>query len=67
MRGQANIDNLHLRIRQSLINVLQRSKTVAVLPDVLYPRQVLIHNSPDGEPVFQSAKGGQMFPPNARA
>jgi hypothetical protein len=61
MRGQANIDNLHLRIGQSLINVSQCAETVPLLPDRFDPRQVLIHNSPDGKTVFQSPKGGQMF------
>jgi hypothetical protein len=67
MWGQANVDDVHLWVRQSLINITQCAEIVAFLPNALNPLQVLIHNSPDREPVFQSAKGGQMFTPNARA
>ena len=65
MWGQANVDDVHLWIRQSLINVTQCAEIVAFLPNALNPLQVLIHNSPDREPVFQSPKACQMFTTNA--
>jgi hypothetical protein len=67
MRGQANVDDLDLRIVQSVINLRQCQKAITGLADLLYPRKVLIHNCSDSESVFQSPKRGQMFTANAGA